>query len=110
MQIVDLGVLLGEERTSADNERPVLETAHSRWTLLRVAAQSRHEVAAEGSNERVLVILGGTGTLHIDDHRTTLLSGHLVTVKPGAAFAIWCEGAQDLELLQMNIACDEETA
>ncbi len=101
MTVVDVGHLADHpgDESPATGLTPVERTAHSAWSLLRVAPLQRWTAPDADREERSVLVLDGMATFLVDGWRQSLGSGHLLVVEPGAALEVHNEGAAPLVAL-----------
>ena len=106
MQMVDLSVAL--DGADGLSDALDLETSQLSCELVQVTAQGTRQLPPSPGRERMLLALGGSATLVLDDTRQTLVSGILVAITEGSGLELQCEGNEFFEALLITSAPSSE--
>mgnify|MGYP003952749021 CR=1 FL=1 len=106
MQMVDLSVALdaAHELSGALD----LDTSQLDCELFQVTAQETRQFPPSPGRERLILALGGSATLILDDTRQTLASGLLVAITEDSSLELQCEGTEAFEALLITSASSSE--
>lgn len=107
MQMVDLSVAL--DRDEGLTGLLDLDTDRMSCELVRVAAQGTRQLPPSPDRERLLLALGGSATLVMNETRKTLVSGLLVAVTRDDSLCLQCEGSAPFEALLITSSSTSET-
>ena len=102
MEMVDLGVAL--DRIDDLSGALTLGTRSLECELISVAAQGTRQLPPAPDRERLLLALGGSATLIVNQMHQTLTSGLMVALTESSGLELQCEGVEPFEALLITTA------